>query len=87
MAQLDIDRVTHRFRRVGGDQAAEIARRFWSAGGPQAFAAYAETCAPLYGPSHADPAAVARTVFNLDLLTNPLLSHARGRPAPPNWRT
>lgn len=71
MARLDIVRVTEGFRRVGGDQAAEIARRFWSGAGLQALTGYAETCAPLYGPGRVDPDAVARTVFNLELLSGP----------------
>lgn len=71
MARLDIDRVTQGFRRAGGDQAAEIARRFWSGGSPQELTAYTETCGPLYGPSRADPDAAARTIFNLELLSNP----------------
>lgn len=55
MARLDIVRVIEGFRRVGGDQAAEIARRFWPGAGPQALTGYAETCAPLYGPGPRRP--------------------------------
>jgi pimeloyl-ACP methyl ester carboxylesterase len=70
-ARLDIDRVAEGFRRVGGDDAAEVARRFWSGAGPEAFAAYAEVCGPLYGPSPAEPEAIARGRFNLELLSDP----------------
>jgi pimeloyl-ACP methyl ester carboxylesterase len=71
MARLDIDRVAEGFRRIGGEEAATVARTFWSAGGPEAFAAYGRVCAPLYGPSQPDPDGAARALFNLDLLTNP----------------
>lgn len=70
-ARLDIDRVVEAFRRLGGDQAAGAARDLWSAGGSQALAAYGKVCAPLYGPSQADPDRVARALFNLELLSNP----------------
>jgi pimeloyl-ACP methyl ester carboxylesterase len=71
MARLDIDRVAEGFRRVGGDKAAEVARTLWSGGGPDALAAYVQTCSPLYSPSRADPDASARAIFNLELLSDP----------------
>lgn len=36
MARFDFDRIVEGFRRVGGDEAAEVAREFWSVGGPEA---------------------------------------------------
>ncbi|MGE5289467.1 MAG: alpha/beta fold hydrolase [Micromonosporaceae bacterium] len=70
-ARLDIERVAEGFRRVGGDDAAEVARRFWSGTGADTFAAYAEVCGPLYGPSQSQPDAIARGRFNLELLSDP----------------
>lgn len=71
MARLDIDRIAEGFRRIGGEEAADVARTFWSAGGLEALAAYGRVCAPLYGLSQADPDQAARALFNLDLLSNP----------------
>jgi pimeloyl-ACP methyl ester carboxylesterase len=71
MARLDVDRIAEGFRRVGGDTAAEVARSLWSGGGPEALAAYVETCSPVYNPSRGDPHAGARALFNLDLLSDP----------------
>ncbi len=71
MARLDIELIAEGFRRVGGDDAAEVARSYWSGGGPDALAAYGATCAPLYGPSLGDPDAAARALLNLDLFSDP----------------
>lgn len=72
MARLDVDRVAEGFRRVGGDEAAEIARRYWSGHSSSAvLAAYIETCGPLYSRTQADPAAAARAKFNPDLISDP----------------
>jgi proline iminopeptidase len=70
-ARLDIDGIAEAFRRAGGDEAAEVARRFWSYGGPDALAAYGTICAPLYGPSAVDPDELARMKVNLELLSDP----------------
>jgi proline iminopeptidase len=68
--RLDLDGLVEAFRRVGGDEAAEVARRFWS-GDPDALAAYASVCAPLYGPSTVDPDEIARMMVNIELLSDP----------------
>ena len=70
MARLDVDRIAAGFRRVGGDEAAAVARAFWS-GDPGALNAYAATCLPLYSPTLPDPAEMTRTRFNTDLLSDP----------------
>jgi pimeloyl-ACP methyl ester carboxylesterase len=59
MGRLDLERITAGFRRVGGDEAADAARAFWSEdAGPEAMAAYATTCLPLYSPTPVDPASL-----------------------------
>ncbi len=70
-ARLDIDRIAGNFRRLGGGRAAEAARRFWSGGGPDAFADYGRLCGPLYGPGEIDADEAARMSPNLELLSNP----------------
>jgi proline iminopeptidase len=69
--RLDIEGLVRAFEERGGAAAAQVARSFWSTGGPEALAQYGELCAPLYGPSQADPDELARTTFNLALLSNP----------------
>ena len=70
-ARLNADGLVEAFRRAGGDGAADDARAFWTIGGADALAAYARTCAPLYGPGEADPAELARAIYNLELLSDP----------------
>lgn len=70
-ARLDLDGLVEAFRRRGGEEAAEVARTFWSQGGLEALTAYGATCAPLYGPGPVDPAEAARATYNLELLSNP----------------
>ncbi len=72
MAQLDIDRIVEGFRRVGGDEAADAARAFWSENAPpEALMGYATTCLPLYSPSPQDPDEATRPLMNFDLLGDP----------------
>lgn len=72
MARLDVDRVAEGFRRVGGDDAAKIAYRYWSGrASSDVLTAYIEACGPLYSRSKADPEAAARAKFNLDLISDP----------------
>jgi len=72
MAQLDVDRITEGFRKVGGDEAAETARAFWSPDAPpDAMLDYATRCLPLYSPSAADPDEATRPVMNFELLADP----------------
>jgi pimeloyl-ACP methyl ester carboxylesterase len=69
MGRMDVDRIVEGFRRLGGEEAAEAARAFWSPGAPpEAMLAYATTCMPLYSPTPVDPAAMGRSVLNPDLL-------------------
>jgi proline iminopeptidase len=71
-AQMKIDRITEGFRRVGGDEAAEVARAFWTGdGGADSMLAYATTCLPLYSPTPMDPAAQTRVQMNVELLMDP----------------
>src|SRR4051794_17793006 len=71
MAQLDVDRIAEGFRRVGGDDAADVARTMWTTeDSPEAAMAYAATCLPLYSPTPLDPDASTRPVMNFELLMN-----------------
>ncbi|MGY1633505.1 alpha/beta fold hydrolase [Geodermatophilus sp. SYSU D01186] len=80
--RLDLDGLVRAFGRLGGDEAARAARAFWSTGGPEALARYGEVCAPLYGPSQADADELARTTYNLELLSDPgsVIRHVDLRP-------
>ena len=83
--RLDLDGLVAAFGRLGGDEAARAARAFWSSGGPEALARYGQVCAPLYGPSQADPEELARTTYNLELLSDPgsVMRHIDLRPELP----
>ena len=71
-AEMRIDRIAEGFRRVGGDEAAEVASAFWKGdGGADAMAAYATTCLPLYSPTPPDPASMTRVQMNAELLMDP----------------
>ena len=71
-AQMGVDRIVEGFRRVGGDDAAEVARTFWSGdAGPEAMLAYATTCLPLYSPTPMDPDEQTRVQMNVELLMDP----------------
>ena len=73
MGRLDLGRITEGFRRVGGDEAARVAREFWSQGGsPEAMVAYAQKCLPLYSPTPPDPHELSRSVLNMELLADPV---------------
>jgi len=69
-AQLDLDRIAEGFRRVGGDEAAAVARAFWS-GDADAMMGYVTTCLPLYSPTQLDPEAQLRPQMNMELLGAP----------------
>ena len=70
-ARLDIDGLVDAFEARGGRRAAAAAKAYWSTGGPDTLAEYGAVCAPLYGPSPADPDEVSRTIFNIELLSDP----------------
>jgi pimeloyl-ACP methyl ester carboxylesterase len=65
--RLDVDIIAGAFERFGGLKAAEAAREFWTKG-PEAIGGYAEHCLPLYSVDQSDPAMLARTVMNLELM-------------------
>jgi pimeloyl-ACP methyl ester carboxylesterase len=71
MARAEIDRITEGFRRAGGDEAADAARRFWAGGDSEALLEYATTCLPLYSTSPVDPEEGTRPVMNFELLADP----------------
>lgn len=66
-ARLDIGIIEAAFAKVGGPEAASVARRFWE-GDASALGDYFEVCMPLYSVASRDPAIVARTVMNLEVL-------------------
>jgi pimeloyl-ACP methyl ester carboxylesterase len=70
-ARLNVDGLVEAFQRAGGNEAAEVARTYWTTGGADALAAYARTCAPLYGPGEADPDELGRAIYNVELLNDP----------------
>jgi pimeloyl-ACP methyl ester carboxylesterase len=65
--RLDVDTIAAAFERFGGPLAADAAREFWTKG-PEAIAGYAEHCLPLYTVEPPDPALLARTVMNLEVM-------------------
>ena len=65
--RLDVDIIAGAFERFGGAEAAGAAREFWTKG-PEAIMGYAEHCMPLYTVDPPDPATIARTVMNLELM-------------------
>jgi pimeloyl-ACP methyl ester carboxylesterase len=72
MGQLDLDRIAEGFRRVGGDEAAGLARAFWSENAaPDAMAGYVSTCLPLYSPTAGEPDESLRPRMNMELLADP----------------
>jgi proline iminopeptidase len=56
------------FRRLGGDEVAEAARRFWDEPSAETVADYARLCFPLYTRTPQDPDARERTRFHLELM-------------------
>jgi proline iminopeptidase len=69
-ARLDLEATYAMMQRLGGDQAAEIARRFWSNPTPEAAGEYMAVCMPLYNPGD-DPAfaqARARAITRFEVM-------------------
>lgn len=66
-ARLNVDRISEAFRRLGGDEVAEIARTFWSDFNIERGMSYMERCIPLYFRSPPDPNHDARSIVNGDL--------------------
>jgi len=67
-AQTRLDRVYAAFERLGGREAGDAARRYWSKPGPGTLPDYAKHCFPLYSRTPRDPDANARTVWNFDVM-------------------
>jgi pimeloyl-ACP methyl ester carboxylesterase len=65
---LGLARKVHAFGRLGGPTAAAAAQAFWSAPGPETWAAYDTHCRHLYNPTPADPLGRDRTIFNEPIL-------------------
>lgn len=65
---LGLARKLAMFQRLGGPEAREIARAFWSAPSAATWAPYVQTCLPLYNTRPGDPLARQRTLFNEPIL-------------------
>ena len=65
---LGLDRKLAMFRRLGGAEAHDLARDFWTAPSAATWAPYVQTCLPLYNTRPGDPQGRARTVFVEDIL-------------------
>lgn len=70
-ARMRLDRILRMFETLGGQEARDVARRFWEGGPgwPEKRREYMRVCAPLYNPSRvlAHPDGLARTVFNFEV--------------------
>ncbi|HXH56052.1 alpha/beta hydrolase [Iamia sp.] len=66
-ARLDVDTIAEAFEKVGGAEAASVARRFWE-NDLEAFGDYIEICMPLYSVAPPDPEVMGRMVMNIDVL-------------------
>lgn len=67
-ARMDLDRVVDAFELLAGDEAADVARAFWSTPTADSMAKYMEVCLPAYSPTPIDPEAMARMVMTPALL-------------------
>ena len=67
-ARTRLDRVVATFERLGGREAADAARAYWDAPGPETLPDYARVCFPLYSRTPQDPDGNARTVWNFDVM-------------------
>ncbi|WP_433934541.1 alpha/beta fold hydrolase [Sorangium cellulosum] len=65
-AKLRLDRMLAVFERLGGAEAADVARRFYAEPMPN-FSDYIRVCLPLYRQSPPDEGAFARAVLHLDV--------------------
>ncbi len=64
MARARLDVIVDSFRLVGGDEAAQAARAFWSAPSPSTGAQFQKLCRPLYTTHGKPPASDALTLRN-----------------------
>lgn len=58
------DRSLEMFEKLGGPEAREVARRFFSDPGPENMAAYLQKCMPLYSRKPTDPNQLKRAMMN-----------------------
>ena len=65
--KLDVDRIAAAFARLGGPEAGDIARRFWSSFDMSVGAEYVRACTPLYFRTPQDPHLEARAVTGADV--------------------
>jgi proline iminopeptidase len=65
---LGLERKLVMFERLGGAEARELARAFWTAPSAATWAPYVRVCLPLYNTRPGDPQARARTLFNEAIL-------------------
>jgi len=66
-AQMRLDRSLDMFERLGGEEAREVARRFFENPSQAAMAEYVRTCFPLYSQQPRSPDWMARSVQNLEV--------------------
>jgi len=69
-ARMHLEATYAMMAQLGGEEAAGIARGFWSAPSPEGAAAYMATCMPLYNPTNdpANAAARARAIMRLEVM-------------------
>lgn len=72
-AHVDFEKIYEAFARVGGPEAGQIARTYWSDPTPERRQAYIDACLPLYSVTPADPDVMARCIFK-----NPVAMHFNG---------
>ncbi len=72
-AHVDFEEIYAAFARIGGAQAGDTARAYWSAPTPEKRARYFEVCLPHYAQSPPDPDVMARMT-----LKNPVAMHFNG---------
>jgi proline iminopeptidase len=66
-ARLDVAVIEAAFAKVGGTEAASVARRFWE-GDAEALGDYIEICMPLYSVGPPELEVMARIAMNVDVL-------------------
>mmetsp|Transcript_27666 Transcript_27666/g.51413 ORF Transcript_27666/g.51413 Transcript_27666/m.51413 type:complete len:286 (-) Transcript_27666:889-1746(-) len=72
-AHVDFEQIYAAFGNIGGAEAGQIARTYWSDPTPESRQAYLQTCFPLYSVKPQDPNVMARLIFK-----NPVAMHFNG---------
>lgn len=72
-AQVDFEQIYAAFASIGGPEAGQIARAYWSDPTPDRRHAYLHTCFPLYSVTPQNPDVMARLI-----LKNPVAMHFNG---------